>query len=74
LNQNIKKNNTSGVCGVCLLAYKNSWASIWVSEDGIQKTKSFSINKYGLEKAKQLAIEHWQMIVRELPHYVNARG
>jgi len=74
LNQNIKKSNTSGFCGVCLLAHKNSWASIWVSEDGIRKTKSFSINKYGPEMAKQLAIDHRQMIVTELPHYVNARS
>ena len=59
-NQALRDNNTSGANGVYFHFHSKSWCSQW-RENGAQKTKFFSIKKYGSdEKAKQKAIEHRQ--------------
>jgi hypothetical protein len=52
-NINIQTNNTSGITGVRCDG-KKWWAQIVI--DGKQKTKSFTISKYGDEEAKKMAI------------------
>ena len=57
-NKSIQRNNTSGIIGVKFLSGINSWQANIVDLNGKRKSKSFSINKYGYEKAKELAIEY----------------
>lgn len=56
---NIKKmsHNTSGITGVSYSPVSNSWRALWYNGEGKQKSKSFSVNKYGEDLAKQLAIQ-----------------
>ena len=57
-NQALRKTNISGATGVYF--NKTRWIARW-QENGIQKSISFSVKKYGSdEKAKQKAIEHRQ--------------
>ena len=60
-NASFYKNNTTGVVGV-YLDKKNKdsfyWKACWMELDGKQKTKSFSINKFGYEYAKEMAIRY----------------
>lgn len=52
------RKTNSGINGVVLRETKKTW--LWVahwSEDGKLKTRSYSCNLYGFEKAKQLAID-----------------
>lgn len=55
------KNNTTGITGI-YLDVKNKdhryWKASWMTLDGKQKTKAFSINKFGDENAKLLAMEY----------------
>jgi hypothetical protein len=53
-NKTKYKNNKTGTCGVCLI--KKSYVSYWYNEEGKLKTKSFSLKKYGEQKARELAI------------------
>lgn len=55
--RNVKRKvtNTSGVVGVCL--HKGNYYASWVTTSGAQKTKSFSIRKYGEELAFFAACE-----------------
>ena len=59
-NQKMKKTNTSGFNGVRLEEKKNGdprrWQAIW-PENGKTKSRSFSVNKYGFDEAKQMAID-----------------
>jgi len=48
---------------------KTKWISTWLDEKGIRKTATFSINKYGYEVAKQLAIAKRLEIELSLNHY-----
>ena len=64
-NRSMSKDNTSGYQGVRFHKSNNSWAATWCDKEGKQKTKTFSINKYGTD-AKKLAIEYRQKIVDEL--------
>lgn len=51
--------NTSGITGVMLKNRSNGEISIlasWVEADGQRSSKSFSVKKYGLEKAWELGI------------------
>lgn len=68
-----KKNSKSGLVGV----YKNKsisrkrwtyefWVAQWTPTKGEYKHKRFSINKYGEEEAKRLAIEARQSGLREM--------
>ena len=58
----MRKHNTSGVTGIA--RDKNSWRAKWCDNEGKQKSKSFSIVKFGDDEAKTLAIE-WRK-AREL--------
>lgn len=57
-NRSIQKNNTSGIKGVRFEGgSKARWKASWVDKETNKRVcKSFSIAKYGEEKAKQLAI------------------
>lgn len=58
-NKGSLSNNTSGVRGVSLQGHKTGnlqWIAKWVSENGKQKAKCFSVRKYGYEKAFDLAV------------------
>ena len=55
-NRSISINNTSGVNGVTKTI--NSWRAIWRDNDHKNCYKSFSINKYGDDQAKILAIAY----------------
>ena len=57
-NRKIQYNNTSGVSGVNFNNHKKTWIAL-VHYPGLKRRKeiSFSVSKYGYNKAKQLAIE-----------------
>ena len=57
LNQNIKITNTTGVTGVCFDKINNSYRAFWFV-DKKPFSKSFSVNKYGEDRAKQLSIDY----------------
>lgn len=64
-NQRKRKDNNSGVVGVYFLSKYNrrvnkfypAWVAVW-SDNSVQKSKSFSINKYGSEAAYNMACEY----------------
>ena len=56
-NKTRQHNNQSGTSGVHFQKSINSWVASWY-DDEKQKSKSFSINKYGNDEAKQLAINY----------------
>lgn len=66
----ITKRNTSGIPGVSRYSDKRpnrnseGWEAQWVDQDGKHRRKSFSSNKYGETKAKNLAIEHRNKILQ----------
>jgi len=49
--------------------YKKYWRANWTDDEGIQKNAKFSINKYGYEIARQLAIDKRNEIELTLNHY-----
>lgn len=57
-NRKIQYNNTSGVSGVNFNKHKKTWIAL-IRYPGSKRNKeiSFSVSKYGYDKAKQLAIE-----------------
>lgn len=65
---NIKKmsHNTSGITGVSYSPVANSWRAIWHDGEGVQKSKSFSVNKYGEDLAKQLAMNARKLAIESL--------
>jgi hypothetical protein len=62
-NRCMNKNNTTGNQGVY---FRNDdydrWVTDWIDNQGVRRSKSFSINKYG-DNAKQLAIDYRQKMV-----------
>ena len=52
------KINTSGILGVSFDKCTNCWRADWREFDGKRFRKSFSVNKYGENEAKQLAIDY----------------
>jgi len=72
INQSLQKSNTSGIKGVFYDRQGNKWVATW--QDGIdqQKTKYFSVRKYGEPQAKQMAINHRRLMEETLPHYILA--
>lgn len=64
-NAKMYKNNTTGIVGVYFdtKKYPNSdnhryyWKASWMELDGVQKTKAFSICKYGLIPAMKMAYD-----------------
>lgn len=65
-NHTKQKNNTTGVTGVSFCKNKNSYVAIWNNLQNIQKTKSFSINKYGEELAFFAACECREQMIELL--------
>ena len=57
-NKNVQSNNTSGISGVRFNEKLNVWTARIATDQG-RKSKSFSINKYGKEKALELAV-NWR--------------
>ena len=53
-NTSINKNNTSGITGVRV--EHNAYTVRITNNDGVRLSKSFSIKKYGQERAKELAV------------------
>ena len=68
-NRTISINNTSGISGV-RFDPKNGWVANWHDDNMKQKWKSFSVNKYGEEQAKQMAITHRKQMA-EANGYLN---
>ena len=60
------KNNTSGIVGVYLNI--NRWVAEW-RENKQKRTKSFAINKYGENEAKQMAIDYRNKMISEIEVY-----
>ena len=57
-NTTISKKNTSGTKGISFNETRNSWRAHWRDNNFKQKFRSFSVNKYGADQAKQLAIDY----------------
>ncbi|MFW5883065.1 MAG: AP2 domain-containing protein [Verrucomicrobiota bacterium] len=65
--------NTTGVLGVCRTSKKSANGTVndcysvsWRPEPGVQKCTSFSIRKYGEEKAFQMAVAHRRKMMKEI--------
>jgi hypothetical protein len=59
----VRRNNTSGIPGVGLYQRPSGtekWVAHWIDENGVRKSRTFSVNIYGNRKAKQLAIAERQ--------------
>ena len=69
-NHSRQRNNTSGTTGVYMKTDNRNgrtyWVAFWNIESGTKKRKLFSINKYGSEIAKQLAIDYRNMMIDKL--------
>jgi len=75
INQNIHKNNTSGTRGVSYECDSKSKYSRWIvqwKENNKNKKKSFSVNKYGYEKAKKRAKKFRHKIETTVENYREA--
>lgn len=72
INRQKFSNNTSGVTGVCL--HGGGWYARWQTNDGKEKSKCFTIKKYGTEEAKQMAIEYRNRMISTLFIYKEALG
>ena len=57
-NQSKYRNNKSGITGVCLHDGKKGWVAHWYDNNGKLRSKYFSLNKYGKNEAKRLAINY----------------
>lgn len=68
-NKRISDKNKTKVTGVTM-KFKNNQLYIyraeWVEQDGYQKTKSFSINKYGKQEAFRLACQAREDAIKRL--------
>ena len=65
----VRRNNTSGIPGVG--RYKRAtgtekWVAYWIDENGVRKSRTFSVNTYGERRAKQLAIAERQRQLKRL--------
>ncbi|WP_301103453.1 AP2/ERF family transcription factor [Propionivibrio sp.] len=59
----VRRNNTSGIPGVGLYKGTNDsekWVAFWTDENGIKKSRTYSVSIHGKRKAKQLAIAERQ--------------
>ena len=63
-NASRRTDNQSGTSGVHFDKSKNSWVASWYNDEK-QKSKSFSINKYGNEESKRLAMNYRRDKARE---------
>jgi len=73
----VKKNNKSGVVGVCRYCASDSgqkpaaekrwfWVASWVLPDGRAKRAKFSVRKYGEEGAFKLAVKARRAAIRQM--------
>lgn len=70
-NVSLSSRNNTGYMGVRYRDRGNgSFIAFWNDDVGKLKDKSFSVKKYGYDKAKQLAIEYREKMIEEL----NGRG
>lgn len=69
MTNRFNKNNKSGIRGVCMKG-GNRWVAQWLDHDGKRHTKSFSINKYGVEESKALATKTRDEAIKNNPHYL----
>lgn len=67
-NGSLSRNNKSGVNGVGYRLIKDIayWYTQWSDLDGRRKSKYFSVNTYGDDFAKHLAIQYRDMMIKEL--------
>jgi hypothetical protein len=65
---------TNDVIGVSFSDSIHSWIANWKDENGKRCKRAFSINKYGNEKAKELALALRNEMETTLPHYKIALG
>lgn len=73
-NAKMYKNNTTGIVGVYFdtkkypnnIRQRHYWKASWMELDGVQKTKSFSIDKYGLLPAMKMAYEFRKFQIERL--------
>jgi hypothetical protein len=59
----VRRNNKSGIPGVGLFTRSNGnerWIAFWDDEFGRHRTRSFSVQRHGEEKAKEMAIAERQ--------------
>ena len=72
LNSRKHSNNTSGETGVYLAfdkrtdKHRERWVAYWIGIDGKKKSKSFSCDLYGQQKAYDLAVQHRQLAIQHL--------
>ena len=60
-----RTDNTSGESGVHFHKSKDIWIAYWRDVNKKQQSKAFSVNKYGNEEAKLLAINYRRERARE---------
>lgn len=69
-NCKLNSNNTSGKKGVYLIndiykgVTKQRYCAMWLTLDHLQRTKSFSVSKYGEAEAFRLAVEYRDVKLR----------
>ncbi len=74
----LKKNNKSGVVGVCRYGVSGAspkaeadkrwfWVASWMLPDGRAKRVKFSVEKYGEEAAFKMAVKARRNAIREMP-------
>lgn len=75
-------NNSSGVTGVVFTSIINGsknkinyyWEAVVFDEDGNKIRKKFSVNKYGYDLAKKMAIEHRDTLLSEVNENLKLSG
>jgi len=64
----VRRNNASGIPGVGLYKRPNGtekWVAHWIDENGIRKSRTFSVKIHGKRRAKQLAVaERKRQLIR----------
>jgi hypothetical protein len=70
LTRNMEYLSLTGIVGVC--CHTKFWKCSWVSEEGRNVTKTYSIKKFGHEGAKQKAIEQRKWAEENISHYKEA--
>ena len=69
-NQPISARNTSGTTGVSYDKTDDCWRANWFEEKSKRKCKSFNVQIYGNEKAKQMAVDYRKQMA-EANGYLN---